>query len=66
VASTNKQDDVVNVIVTHPTHFHELYDAELERMIDETVDDASSSDNTVSVAVYVPPGKPMCLHQGWF
>ncbi|KAK7453450.1 hypothetical protein VKT23_011722 [Stygiomarasmius scandens] len=63
VASTNRQDDVVNVIVTHPTHFHELYDAELERMIDETVDDASSSDNTVSVAVYVPPVHPKDIPQ---
>ncbi|THV00183.1 hypothetical protein K435DRAFT_964188 [Dendrothele bispora CBS 962.96] len=59
LVGTNEQDnDVADAIINQPTHFYDLYDAELERMVDETVDDASSSDDTVSAAVYVPSAPP--------
>ncbi|KAF5358644.1 hypothetical protein D9758_007703 [Tetrapyrgos nigripes] len=55
-AAVTNDSPTANVIVTQPTHFYDLYDAELERMIDETVDETASSDDTDAVStVYVPP-----------
>ncbi|KAJ3771839.1 hypothetical protein FB446DRAFT_738732 [Lentinula raphanica] len=44
-------------IVNEPTHFHDLYDVELEQMIDE-LPTSSDSSSTVSATIYIPPVEP--------
>jgi hypothetical protein len=44
-------------IVDGPTQFHDLYDAELEQMIDEAreMETSSASSSTISAGAYLPP-----------
>lgn len=45
-------------MIDKPTHFYDLYDAELERMIDEEASEFQESSTTSSnetISVYVPP-----------
>ena len=44
-------------VVDKPTQFHELYDAELEQLMDELSElQSSATSDSDTVSVYVPPG----------
>ncbi|KAJ3984713.1 hypothetical protein F5890DRAFT_1271424 [Lentinula detonsa] len=57
LAGASASESFEQSIVNEPTHFNDLYDAELEQMIDE-IETSSASSSTLSVTVYIPPVEP--------
>jgi len=62
LARSPTSDSLEQTIVGEPTNFYDLYDAQLEQMIDDACEQSSSdSSSTISAGMYIPQAVPSII-----